>query len=374
VYAVIVRSPYAHARIVGIDASAAREESGIVAILTAEDTRAAGLAPFTPMPGHPAIRNPRLYSAPMLAAGRVRCVGDPVAIVIGQTLAGAKDAAERVSVEYEPLPPVVSIGAASASDAPLVWDEAPGNVACEAEMGSAQAVARAFAAADHVERLTIANNRLSANAMEPRVVLAAHDSISQRTTVYTSHQAPHRLKQGLAQVLGVPETDLRVVCPDVGGGFGMKSNLYVEDALITFASRHLGRPVKWTAERAESLMSDAHARDRIDTGEIAFARDGRMLGIRVSIDANLGAYVSATGQVPAMQTLRLLSSVYAIPAIHGRTRMYYTNTTPIAVYRGAGRPEAMHLVERIIDAAAIALRIEPDEIRRRNHISPEALP
>jgi carbon-monoxide dehydrogenase large subunit len=373
-HAVVLRSPHAHARIRGIDIAAARAAAGVVAVLTGVDAQKDRISAFTPLPGHPAIRDPRLYSAPVLALDRVLYVGEAVALVVAETLAQAKDAAELIAIDYDVFPAVVSLEASMAPNAARVWEEAAGNLACHAEMGNEKAVAAAFAKAHHVERLTIVNNRLSANPMEPRSVLGVHDPVSHRTTLYTSHQAPHRLKQALAQALNVAETDLRVVCPDVGGGFGMKSNLYVEDALIAWAAMRIGRPVKWIAERSESLMADAHARDRIDRGELAFDADGWMLGIRVEVDANLGAYVSATGQVPPLQTLRLLSSVYAIPAIYGRARMFYTNTTPIAVYRGAGRPEAMHLIERLIDAAAGSLGIEGDEIRRRNHIAPEAMP
>ena len=230
---------------------------------------------------------------------------------------------------------------------PQVWDDAEGNFCFRAEMGKKEPVDAAFARAHHVARLSITNNRLSANAMEPRSALAVYEQATKRTTIYTSHQAPHRLKQSLASdVLHIPEGDLRIVSPDVGGGFGMKSQLYVEDALVAWAARKTGRPVKWVAERTESMMSDTHARDRIDNGEMAFDKDGRILAIRMQIDANMGAYCSASGMVTPMQTLRLMSSVYAIPALYGSARAWYTNTNPMAVYRGAGRPEAMHLIER----------------------------
>jgi carbon-monoxide dehydrogenase large subunit len=232
-----------------------------------------------------------------------------------------------------------------------------------------------LAKAKHVVHATIAHNRLSANAMEPRVALGAYDAILGRTTIYTSSQAPHRLKQALAaDVLRVRESELRIVCPDVGGGFGMKSQNYPEDALVAWASRRIGRPVKWTADRAESMLSDTHARDRIDRGEMAFDADGHITAIRVHVDASVGAYLSSSGGVTPIQTMRLLSSVYVIPAIYGSATAYFTNTNPIAVYRGAGRPEAMALIERLIEEGAKAMRIEAAELRRRNFVAPSAMP
>jgi carbon-monoxide dehydrogenase large subunit len=242
-------------------------------------------------------------------------------------------------------------------------------------MGRKDAVEAALAKAKHVVHATIAHNRLSANAMEPRVALGAYDAILGRTTIYTSSQAPHRLKQALAaDVLRVRESELRIVCPDVGGGFGMKSQNYPEDALVAWASRRIGRPVKWTADRAESMLSDTHARDRIDRGEMAFDADGHITAIRVHVDASVGAYLSSSGGVTPIQTMRLLSSVYVIPAIYGSATAYFTNTNPIAVYRGAGRPEAMALIERLIEEGAKAMRIEAAELRRRNFVAPSAMP
>jgi carbon-monoxide dehydrogenase large subunit len=357
-HACVLRSPHAHARIVSIEAAAARGAPGVLGVLTGHDAAREGIGSYAPMPGHPSMRDVRVVRRPVLATEKVRHVGDGVALVVAETPQQAKDAAELIAVEYEIL------------DRLRAGDE----VCCRAEMGSMAAVEAAFSRAAHIARITIANPRLSANPMEPRSALASHEAATGQTTLYTSHQAPHRLKQGLAEMMGVPERNLRVISPDVGGGFGMKSNLYVEDALVVWAARRLGRPVKWIAERSESLLADSHARDRTDTGELAFDRDGRMLGIRVHVEADLGAYLSATGPVPPIQTLRLLSSVYAIPAIYGTARMYYTNTSPIAVYRGAGRPEAMHLIERLIESAAPALNIHAEEVRRRNFIAPGLMP
>jgi carbon-monoxide dehydrogenase large subunit len=373
--AYVLRSPHAHARIRSIETAEAKSSPGVLLVLTAADAAADNVGGYVAVAGHAAVRDAHLPTHPVLAKDKVRHVGDRVALVVAETLDRARDAAETIVVDYEVLPAVASIGAAMADGAPQVWDDAKGNFCFRAEMGKAAPVEAAFARAYHIARVTVVNNRLSANAMEPRSALAVFDAVSGRITVYTSHQAPHRLKQSLAaDVLHMPEGDLRIVAPDVGGGFGMKSQLYVEDGLVAWASRRLKRPVKWVAERAESMMSDTHARDRIDAGEMAFDKDGRILAIRMHVDANMGAYCSASGMVPPMQTLRLMSSVYAIPAIYGSARAYYTNTNPMAVYRGAGRPEAMHLIERLIEAAAPALGIDAGELRRRNHVAPAAMP
>ena len=374
-YAYVLRSPHAHARIRAIDARAAREMPGVLAVLTGADAAADGLGGFVTMGLHAAIRDAFSTTHAILVKDTVRHVGDRVALVVAETPDRARDAAESIAVDYEVLPAVSELARARENDAPLVWPGAAGNRAFRAEMGRKDAVEAALAKAKHVARATIAHNRLSANAMEPRVALGAYDPILGRTTIYTSSQAPHRLKQALAaDVLRVRESELRVVCPDVGGGFGMKSQNYPEDALVAWASRRVGRPVKWTADRAESMLSDTHARDRIDAGEMAFDADGRILAIRVHVDASVGAYLSSSGGVTPIQTMRLLSSVYVIPAIYGSATAYFTNTNPIAVYRGAGRPEAMALIERLIEEGAKAMRIEAAELRRRNFVAPSAMP
>jgi len=348
---------------------------GVLAVLTGADAAADGLGGFVTMGLHAAIRDAFSTTHAILVTDTVRHVGDRVALVIAETPDRARDAAEAVAIDYEVLPSVTALERARESGARQVWPGAAGNVAFRAEMGNKAAVEAALAKAKHVARATIAHNRLSANAMEPRVALGAYDPILGRTTIYTSSQAPHRLKQALAaDVLRVRESELRVVCPDVGGGFGMKSQNYPEDALVAWASRRVGRPVKWTADRAESMLSDTHARDRIDAGEMAFDADGRILAIRVHVDASVGAYLSSSGGVTPIQTMRLLSSVYVIPAIYGSATAYFTNTNPIAVYRGAGRPEAMALIERLIEEGAKAMRIEAAELRRRNFVAPSAMP
>jgi len=292
-HAVVLRSPHAHARIRAIGTAAAARAPGVLLVLTGADAEADGLGGFVGGTGAPHIRPAYVTRHPVLASGRVRHVGDRVALVVAETLDAARDAAELIEVDYEILPAAASLAAAMAGGAPLVWDEAPGNFCLRAEAGDRAAADAALARAAHVARVTIVNNRLSANAIEPRSCLATHDPLLGRTTVYTSHQAPHRLKQALAaDVLRIPEGDLRIVAPAVGGGFGMKSQLYVEDALVAWAARRLARPVRWAAERTESMMSDTHARDRVDHGEMAFAADGRILGVKFRIDANMVAYMS----------------------------------------------------------------------------------
>ena len=374
-HAFVLRSPHAHARIRSIDTTGAKNMPGVLLVLTGADAELDNIGGYAAVIGHAAIRDAHLPTHPVLAKGKVRHVGDRVALVVAETMDQAKDAAEQIAVDYEVLPAVTSIAAAKEDGAPQVWDDAKGNFCFRAEMGKKEPVDAAFARAYRVARLSITNNRLSANSMEPRTALGVYDPVGSRTTIYTSHQAPHRLKQSLAaDVLHIPEGDLRIVSPDVGGGFGMKSQLYVEDALVAWASRRLVRPVKWVAERTESMMSDTHARDRIDSGEMAFDKEGHILAVRMQIDANMGAYCSASGMVPPMQTLRLMSSVYAIPAIYGSARAWYTNTNPMAVYRGAGRPEAMHLIERLLELGAASLGIDAGKIRGLNFVPPSAMP
>jgi aerobic carbon-monoxide dehydrogenase large subunit len=375
-YAHVVRSPHAHARIRKIDTAAAKAAPGVLAVLTGADAAEDRLGGFVTMGLHPNIaKDARLPSQPILQREFARHVGDRIALVVAETADRARDAAEAIGIDWEVLPAVTSIEAAQAPGAPKVWADAPDNFCFRAEMGDKRAVDAAFARAAHKVRARIVHNRISANSMEPRTTLAAYDPVARRTTLYVSHQAPHRLKQALAaDVLHIPEADLRVVAPEVGGGFGMKSQLYPEDALVAWAAGKLGRPVKWVGERAESLMSDTHARDRIDEGEMAFDADGRILAIRYRMEAAVGAYISASGSVPPMQTLRLLSSVYRIPALYGAARAWFSHTNPMAVYRGAGRPEAMMMVERLIEDGAKAAGIDAAELRRRNFIAPAAMP
>ena len=378
VYAYIVRSPVAHARIRSLDASAALATPGVVAVLTGADMAAdeVGSLPCgwginnkdgSPMsePGHPP-----------LATDTVHHVGDQVAVVIATSRAVAKDAAELVEVDYDELPAVATLEAASADGAPLVWPDAPGNVCFDWEIGDKAATDAAFEKATRVASIDVVNNRLVANAMEPRSAIGEYDSGKDEYTLYTTSQNPHviRLLMG-AFVLGIPEHKLRVIAPDVGGGFGSKIFHYAEEAIMTWASRKLKRPVKWTAERSESFISDAHGRDHISHAELAMDDDGMFLGLRVSTRANLGAYLSTFGpSVPTYLHATLLAGTYKTPAIYAEVKGMFTNTVPVDAYRGAGRPEASYLLERLVDRAAKVAGLDPIEIRRRNFIKPEDFP
>jgi carbon-monoxide dehydrogenase large subunit len=378
VYAYIVRSPVAHARLNSVDTSAAAAAEGVVAVFTGADMAAdeVGSLPCgwgvnnkdgSPMiePGHPPL-------VPEI----VRHVGDQVAVVIATSRAAAKDAAELVEVDYDELPAIAGLEAASAEGAPLVWPEAPGNVCFDWEIGDKAATDAAFEQATKIASIDVVNNRLIANAMEPRSAIGDYDAGKDEYTLYTTSQNPHviRLLMG-AFVLGIPEHKLRVIAPDVGGGFGSKIFHYAEEAIMTWASKKLNRPVKWTAERSESFISDAHGRDHITHAEMAMDDDGTFLGLRVSTRANLGAYLSTFGpSVPTYLYATLLAGTYKTPAIYAEVKAMFTNTVPVDAYRGAGRPEASYLLERLVDRAAKVAGLDPIEIRRRNFIKPEDFP
>jgi carbon-monoxide dehydrogenase large subunit len=313
---------------------------------------------------------------PVLAQGRVRHVGDPVALVIAETKNEARDAAELVDVNYKPLPAVVTADEAVAAGKPQIWDAAKGNLCYDWHLGDKAATDAAFASAAHVTRLDIVNNRLVPNAMEPRAYIGEYDRVSGDYTLYTTSQNPHviRLLMG-AFVLHIPEHKLRVVAPDVGGGFGSKIFHYAEEAAVTWAAGKLGRPVKWTAERGEAFLSDAHGRDHVTRAELALDKGGKFLALRVSTLANLGAYLSTFAtSVPTYLYATLLAGTYTTPAVYAEVKGVFTNTVPVDAYRGAGRPEATYVVERLVDAAAHELKIDPAELRRRNFIPKDAYP
>jgi carbon-monoxide dehydrogenase large subunit len=374
----VLRSPHAHAAIRSIDTAAAKRAPGVLAVLTGADARADGLGalPCTAPPiafGGP----PRAFMAlhPILASDRVRFVGDPVAFVVAETLNQARDAAELIRVDYEVLPAIASTGDAHKPDAPLIWDGAPNNVWFAMERGDRAATDAAFRAAAHVVSLKIVNNRLSANSMEGRTALAEYDPISGRTTIHTSTQQPHKVRAGLAgAVFREPEMKFRVVSPDVGGGFGMKGGVFPEDALVAWAARKTGRPVKWVAERSEGIMSDTHGRDSVSEASLALDAQGKFIGLRVSTNYCQGAYLSASAGVPAGMGSMAYTNVYDIPAAHIALRAVYTNTTPVGPYRGAGKPESIYVMERLVDQAAAELKADPIELRRRNYIRPAAVP
>ena len=371
-YAHVVRSPVAHARVTSVDGSAALELDGVVAVLTGAQMAEDGVGGLPcgwqihSADGTPMAEPPH----PPLVVDRVRHVGDPVAVVVAETRAAAREGAERVQVDYDTLPAAASIEAALADGAPLVHDDVEGNLCYDWELGDAEATARAFEEADRVVTLDVVNQRLVPNAIEPRAAIGDYDENSGVHTLYTSSQNPHviRLLMG-AFVMGIPEHKLRVVSPDVGGGFGSKIFHYAEEVIVTWAAKRLRRPVKWTADRSEAFMSDAHGRDHVTRAELALTDDGRFLGLKVDTKANMGAYLSTFGpSIPTYLYGTLLAGCYTTPAVHVRTRAVFTHTVPVDAYRGAGRPEAAFVVERIVDKAADELGMDPIEIRRKNFI------
>jgi aerobic carbon-monoxide dehydrogenase large subunit len=377
-FAYILRSPEAHAEIASIDTSSAEAAEGVVAVFTGADLAAdeVGGVPcgwqIHSKDGSPMVEPPH----PALAQGRVRHVGDQVAVVIAETRAQAKAAAGLIDVDYRPLPAVASLRQARADGAALVWDDAPGNLCFDWEMGDPVATAEVFEAAEHVVSLDLVNNRLVPNAIEPRAAVAEHDAASDMHTLYTTSQNPHLIRLLLgAFVLGIPEHKLRVVSPDVGGGFGSKIFHYAEEVIVTWAARKVGRPVKWTAERSESFMSDAHGRDHVTHAELALDGDGKFLALRAETAANMGAYLSTFGPaVPTYLHAILFAGCYTTPIIYTNVKAVFTNTVPVDAYRGAGRPEAAFMLERLVDKAARQLGIDPVEIRRKNFIQPEQFP
>src|SRR5881296_520237 len=376
-FAVIVRSPHAHASIRAIDTSAALKADGVVAVFTGDDLAADGIRNLPTdtsrkrRDGSPAFPTPR----PALARGRARHVGDPVALVVAETPAQAADAAEQVVVDYEPLPVVTTTVDATRAGARAVWDEAPDNVAFVWEAGNRDAVARAFEGAAHVTKLDFVVTRVAAAPLEPRAAVGEYDRRTGRYTLHTGTQHPHGTRTLLAdQVFRVPQSHLRVVTGEVGGSFGMRSGIYPELVLVLWAAKRLGRPVKWTSSRREGLVTDEAGRDNVSTAELALDPDGKFLGLRVAIGLNIGAYLTPRSAGPGTNNVGGVAGVYTTPAIHVQTTGVYSNTTPTGPYRGAGRPEATYAIERVIDVAALELKIDPVDLRRRNLIPPTAMP
>jgi len=371
----VVMSPHAHALIKEIDISKAIETPGVHLVLTGADARSEGLGGIPPLFMPEDMGGPKGYRTlrPVLEAAKARYVGDRIAFVVADTPDLARIAAERVEVEYEPLPAVVNVEDAAKDGAPKVWDEWTSNVAFPLMMGNKEATDAAFARAKHVVSVRLYNNRITANAMEPRAALG--DFSNDSYTLYTSTQNPHGVRSILAgAVFKIPETQIRVISPDVGGGFGMKGDTYPEDAMVLWASRRLGRPVKWVATRTESLLGDNHGRDQLVNAEMALDENGRILGIRMQALHAVGAYVTNAGVVPVLCALRNIPNVYVVPAMLVASRAIFTHTTPLGPYRGAGRPEAAYVTERLMDEAARQLSMDPVEIRRRNYIPPSAMP
>ena len=378
-FAVIVRSPHAHAhaRLRAIDVGAAAAP-GVLGVYTGADCVADGLGDLPCIVGIADRQGKEAYKPlrPILARQRVRFVGDNVAMVVAESVELAKDAAELVEVDYEILPAVTGTAEALEPDAPGVQDAAPGNLAFYWEKGDGAAVEAAFGGAERVVRLDVINNRVVPNPMEPRAVLGNFDAKSGRYLLYTPSQKPHFIRDKLAeQTLKVAPENIRVVTPDVGGAFGTKLYHYAEEVLVLWASKKLSRPVKWLGERADSFLCDTHGRDHVSHAELALDGDGKFLGMRVRTTAATGAYLNTFAPFVATEAgTPMLAGVYATPAIHVTVEGSYTNTVPVDAYRGAGRPEAIFLLERLVDEAARHCGLAPDEIRRRNFVSPAEMP
>lgn len=377
-HGVVLRSPHAAAKILSIDTAAALEVPGVLAVLTGKDWADEGLGeipcavPLKNIDGSDRANTPR----GALATDRVRHVGDPVAFIVAETPEAAKDAAEAVFVDYEVLPAVTDLATARLPGAPQVWDNIPGNTVFDWETGDKAKTAELIGQAAHVTRLKVVNNRVIVNSLEVRAATAEYDAAKEKFTLYCGTQGSWLVKNLLAaNVFNIPPEKIRVVTPDVGGGFGMKLYLYGEYALVSMAARRLGRPVKWTSERTEAFMSDTHGRDNITEAELALDKDGKFLALRTTNYAGMGAYLSTFAPfIPTGAGTKVLASVYNFQAIHAHVIGVLTNTVPVDAYRGAGRPESNYLVERLIDAAARELGIDRVELRKRNMVPQSAMP
>lgn len=377
-HAYFLRSPHAHAVIEGIDISAATAAPGVVAVLTGDDLAADGIGPLicgvtvTSDDGEPHRAPPH----PALAQGKVNYVGDHVAVVIAETLTQAQDAAELVDVKYRPLPAVSSTGEAASEGQQQIHDVAPDNVCFNWPFGDKAANDEAFASAHRISSIELTNNRMVTNPMEPRAALGEYNSGTEEITLHITTQNPHVHRLVLAAFNQLaPEHKLRVVGPDVGGGFGAKIFVYAEELVVGWACRKVNRPVKWTGDRSEAFMADAHGRDHVSRAEMALDENGRFLAMRVQTTANLGAYLSTfSTMVPSYLYAFLLAGQYATPLIYSEVKAVFTNTAPVDASRGAGRPEATYLLERLVDVCAADMDLDPAEIRRRNFIPKDAFP
>lgn len=372
-HAYILRSPYAHAKINKIDTSAAEATEGVVAVFTGKHIADAGIN-GVPCGWQVNFKNGDTMKEPphpLLVADVVRHVGDNVAMVIAESKEIAKDAAEKIDVDYEEMDAVVDAAKAVEDGAPLVHPDAPQNMCFDWELGNPkEEVDAAMKGAHHITKLEFKNQRVIPNAIEPRSAIGHYEQSGDKYTLYTTSQNPHLTRLLMsAFVLGIPEHRVRVVAPDVGGGFGSKIFHYAEEALVTWASKQINRPIKWTAERSESFMTDAHGRDHVTTAEMGFDKEGKMVGLRVKTFANLGAYLSTFAPcVPTWLHGTLLQGLYTTPKINVDVTGVFTHTTPVDAYRGAGRPEATYLLERLIDTAALEMKMDPAELRMKNFI------
>ena len=376
-HALLLRSPYAHGDILSLDIAAAANAPGVLGVFTAEDLRADGLGPIPctyPVAGKDGRESVVPYH-PLLAEGRVRYPGEPYALLVAESLTAAQDAAELVNLEVAELPVVAETARALDPEAPQIWPEAPGNLVVDWETGDAAAVAAAFEAAVRVSEITVVNQRVAVSQLEPRAALGDYDPESGRLTLTTPGQGAHAIRGQLAEIFQLPEERLRVVTPDVGGAFGARVYSLSGQVLALWAARRLGRQVRWTADRGECFFTDGQARDHVSRASLALDGEGRFLGLRVEILANMGAYVMHYGpSIPTEFCCAVLAGPYRIPAIHAGVKCCVTNLVPTDTYRGTGRAEAIYLLERLVDRAARDLGLSPAEIRRRNFIAPEELP
>ena len=373
----MLRSPLSHARIRSIDVAGALEVFGVIAVLTGEDYAAEGLGNIPCVSIPPTITGGAYHPTPFppLAVDRVLAIGAGVAFVIAESHASAVEAAERIVVDYEPLDAAATVEAAIAPDAPLVWPDAAGNRCFEHEIGDAELTAEAFASADHVTRARIRSQRIAGNPLEPRTCIGDYHVGQERWHLTTSSANPHRIRLLLAQhIFRVPAFRLHVVAGDVGGGFGTKGGLYPEEILVLWAARRVGRPVKWVSDRSEAFVSDFNGRDQIADAEFALTAEGDVIGVRVAVNHNMGCQLGPSTAHPPLVGTRMLSGVYAFPAMHVTVNGIFTNSCTLTTYRGAGRPEATMILERMMDLAAVELGLDPVEIRRRNLIGSERMP
>ena len=377
VHGVFLRSPHAHAKILKIDTTEAKQAPGVLAVYTAADLTAANIGllpcaiPLKNRDGSMRADPPR----PALADGTVRHVGDPVAFVVAETSAQARDASELIEVDYDTLPAAANLATAMDAGQPQIWAEAPNNRAFDWEIGDKAKVDALFAGAARTVKLTLENNRIIVASMEARVSLAAFDRQTGRFALHVPTQGVWVLKKTLAKIFNLPEEKFAVFTDDVGGGFGMKIFIYPEQVLTLFAARALGRPVKWTSERSEAFLTDTHGRANLTHAEMALDKDNHFLALRVHNIADMGAYLSTYApMIPTMAGTKVLSSVYRFQAVHARVEGVFTNTVPVDAYRGAGRPESNYIMERLIDIAAAELKVDRAELRRRNYIPSDAFP
>ena len=376
-YGVTVLSPHAHARIKRIDVAKAKAAPGVLCVLTGADAIAEKLGSFTAhlMPEDFGAPKGHRTFQPVLNAEKVRFVGDRIAFVVAETLTQARDAAELVEVDYEPLPAVVDLEDAAKDGAPKVWEDCPqGNVGFRLMFGNKEATDAAFAEAKHVVQLRVENNRLSPVAMEPRAAIGDYNAAEDSYTLYTTSQNPHGVRMEMSHIFHVPENGIRVIAPDVGGGFGLKGNPFPDDALVVWAARRLRRPVKWVASRSESMLTDHCGRETLYYGELALDEHGKILALRARCLFQLGAYFVGAALAAGAFSVRFIPEAYDIQTMHILSQGLFTNTSQCGPYRGAGRPEAAYFTERLIEHAARVIGVDPAEIRRRNLIPPNKLP